>query len=150
MLVWKNSTSPAATFSTGSPDGGGGGVATMVSAALPLCPSLVAVMVASPSASRLTRPFPLTLASSGRLLAGGKPPVVARPLACTMLYRSGRIPFIKRCIARHLRDFIVEGFRHRHCPSLVPRPSLQFSSRRVPRRSGRAAGLGEAAADACA
>src|SRR5947199_6989376 len=26
MLVWKNSTSPAATFSTGSPDGEGGGV----------------------------------------------------------------------------------------------------------------------------
>src|SRR5882672_807091 len=82
MLVWKIGMSPTVTFNTGSPDGeggggggsgggggGGGGGTTMVSAALPLWPSLVAVMVAPPTASPLTIPPPFTPASNGALLA---------------------------------------------------------------------------------
>src|SRR6266446_2398631 len=75
MSVWKIGRSPAATFKTGSPDGegggggGGGSVASTVIAAPPLWPSLVAVMVAPPTASPLTIPPPFTPASNGALLA---------------------------------------------------------------------------------
>src|SRR3989440_9955960 len=47
------------TVATGA---GGGGVVTVI-AAVPLCPSLVAVMVADPAATPLTRPLPLTVAT---------------------------------------------------------------------------------------
>src|SRR3989442_8273384 len=43
----------------------GGGGAETVSAAVPLCPSLVAVIVAAPAATPVTSPLPLTAAPAG-------------------------------------------------------------------------------------
>src|SRR5437879_2500665 len=43
------------------PGGGGGGLVTVM-AALPLCPSLVAVMVAEPAVTPVTNPLPFTVA----------------------------------------------------------------------------------------
>src|SRR5256712_1940061 len=56
----------ATTLVTHVPGGGG---AETVSAAVPLCPSLVAVIVADPAATPLTRPLPLTVATAVLLLA---------------------------------------------------------------------------------
>src|SRR5437762_2713357 len=42
----------------------GGGGAVTVTLAVPLCPSLVAVIVAAPGATALTRPLPLTVATA--------------------------------------------------------------------------------------
>src|SRR2546423_3293010 len=44
-------------------------LAITVTAALPLCPSLVAVMLAEPAAPPVTSPLPLTVATAGLLLA---------------------------------------------------------------------------------
>src|SRR2546425_8919674 len=55
----------------------GGGGAETVSAAVPLCPSLVAVIVADPTATPLTRPLPLTVATAVLLLAH----VTVRPVS---------------------------------------------------------------------
>src|SRR5438067_202516 len=54
----------------------GGGGAVTVTLAVPLCPSLVAVIVAAPTATPRTMPLPSTLATPGALL----PQVTARPL----------------------------------------------------------------------
>ncbi len=51
--------------------------AVTVTAAVPFCPSLVAVIVADPAATPLTRPLPFTLASPLLLLAQ----VTTRPLS---------------------------------------------------------------------
>ncbi len=45
------------------------GTTVTVIAALPLCPSLVAVIVALPAPTPVTSPLPLTLATAGALLA---------------------------------------------------------------------------------
>src|SRR5437879_12837645 len=47
----------------------GGGAAETVSAEVPLCPSLVAVIVADPAATPLTSPLPLTVATAVLSLA---------------------------------------------------------------------------------
>src|SRR5574341_388967 len=65
--------SPAPTKTTPLP--GGGGAVTVI-ADVPLCPSLVAVIVAAPTAAPLTRPVPLTVAIALSLL----PHVTTRPL----------------------------------------------------------------------
>src|SRR5207249_5658119 len=48
--------------------GAGGGAGVTVIAAVPLCPSLVAVIVAEPAAAPLTRPLLLTVATAVLLL----------------------------------------------------------------------------------
>ncbi len=48
-----------------------------VTVAVPLCPSLVAVIVAEPAATPVTSPVPLTVATPGALLAQA----IARPLS---------------------------------------------------------------------
>src|SRR5207245_8414575 len=48
---------------------GGGASAVTVTVAVPLCPSLVAVIVAGPAATPLTSPLPLTVATAVLLLA---------------------------------------------------------------------------------
>src|SRR5881398_1222546 len=53
----------------------GGGGAVTVTLAVPLCPSLVAVIVAAPGATALTRPLPLTVATAVFPLAH----VITRP-----------------------------------------------------------------------
>src|SRR5207244_11741449 len=55
---------------------GGGASAVTVTAVVPLCPSLVAVIVAGPAATPLTSPLPLTVATAVLLLAH----VTTRPL----------------------------------------------------------------------
>src|SRR2546425_8423652 len=64
----------ATTLVTHVPGGGG---AETVSAAVPLCPSLVAVIVAAPAATPVTNPLPLTVATAGLLLAH----VTVRPVS---------------------------------------------------------------------
>src|SRR2546425_872066 len=56
----------ATTLVTHVPGGGG---AETVSAAVPLCPSLVAVIVAAPAATPVTNPLPLTVTTAVLLLA---------------------------------------------------------------------------------
>src|SRR5216117_1418086 len=90
MSVPKIMRSPATTLKTGSPPGGGGGGgggrAVTVPAALPLCPSLVAVIDAVPTTTPVTSPLPLTVASSGALLDQVTPrPVRLLPLASRMV-----------------------------------------------------------------
>src|SRR2546425_57007 len=55
----------------------GGGGAVTVTAAVPLCPSLVAVIVAEPTATPVTSPLPLTVATAVLLLAH----VTVRPVS---------------------------------------------------------------------
>src|SRR3989442_1240523 len=57
---------PAAPGSTGTEPAGG---TVTVIAAVPLCPSLVAVIVATPAATAVTRPLPFTVAAAVLLLA---------------------------------------------------------------------------------
>src|SRR3989442_9641882 len=52
----------------GGGGGGGGGAATII-VAVPLCPSLAAVMVAVPAPTPLTSPLPLTVATDALLVA---------------------------------------------------------------------------------
>src|SRR6266480_3452548 len=51
--------------------------AVTLAAAVPLCPSLVAVIVAEPAATPVTRPLPFTLATAALLLAH----VTTRPVS---------------------------------------------------------------------
>src|SRR5207244_2843247 len=55
------------------------GTTLTVTAAVPLCPSLVAVMVADPAATPVTSPLPLTVATPVLLLAH----VTTRPVSAT-------------------------------------------------------------------
>src|SRR5258708_2094413 len=56
--------------------------AVIVTAALPLCPSLVAVIVAAPAVTPVTKPLPFTTATAGALLAHVTTrPATALPLA---------------------------------------------------------------------
>src|SRR2546426_1355300 len=64
-LSWNTITSVPGR-NTGSPDGS---VVTTVIAALPLCPSPVAVIVAAPSATPATSPLPFTVATAELPLA---------------------------------------------------------------------------------
>ena len=52
------------TLTDATATGGGGGVATTVRVAFPLTPSLVAVIWADPTATAVTRPEPLTVATA--------------------------------------------------------------------------------------
>src|SRR2546427_775770 len=63
------SVTPATVRLVTVPGGGGGGTAVTVTVAVPLCPSLVAVSVAVPAATPVTRPLPFTVATPGALLA---------------------------------------------------------------------------------
>src|SRR6266481_8324128 len=61
----------------GGGGGGGGGSTVTVMAAVPFCPSLVAVIVAEPTRRPVTNPLPLTVATSVLLL----PHVTVRPVS---------------------------------------------------------------------
>src|SRR2546426_16593 len=63
------SVTPATVRLVTVPGGGGGGTAATATVAVPLCPSLVAVSVAVPAATPVTRPLPFTVATPGALLA---------------------------------------------------------------------------------
>src|SRR3989449_1690072 len=65
------------------------GTKITVTAAVPLCPSLVAVMVAEPAATPVTRPLPLTVATAGLPLAHVTTrPTSVLPLASFSVARS--------------------------------------------------------------
>src|SRR5207302_1438133 len=68
VLVVACTLSPMASWPVG---------AVTVMAAVPLCPSLVAVIVAAPVATAVTSPLPFTIATAVLLLAQ----VTARPLS---------------------------------------------------------------------
>src|SRR2546426_11211174 len=71
----------------------GGGSAVTVIAAVPLRPSLVAVIVAGPATSPLTSPLPLTVATAALLVRqGAVRPKSAVPAGSPIIYK-------KRCVA---------------------------------------------------
>src|SRR2546428_1610350 len=71
---------PAGSFGHVPGGGGGGGTVTVI-AAVPLWPSLVAVIVAAPTATPLTNPLPFTVATPALPL----PHVTTRPVSAAPL-----------------------------------------------------------------
>src|SRR5216117_3219059 len=102
MSVPKIMRSPGTTLKTGSPPGGeggggggggGGGRAVTVTATLPLCSSLVAVIDAVPTVTPVTSPLPPTVASNGALLDHVTVrPVRTLPLASLSVVANCRVP----------------------------------------------------------
>src|SRR5574341_91857 len=81
LLFPQSEMSPAPTKTTPDP---GGGAAVTVTAAVPLLPSLVAVIVVGPTATPLTRPS-ITVATDGALLHQ----VMTRPVSTLPLASCG-------------------------------------------------------------